>query len=265
MPGRKVGGEWRFELQEVMEWTRPSCSAQATSDALAEDHPHPRPPLLAGNGDLALQLLLSSALRQGAPFLGLVEADGGTGLEMLLRYEVLAAGYHGPEPIPSVPDRSLAVIHLVEREIGFVARDPLRIPWLEDLFLLRFASRPVTAGVRRHLDRALLNVGIDPLEAHARARLFDSHRDVVLAVACGEVEAGIATRSWARRLGLAFRRLTVEDYCLVVPSDGLADPAVERLVGVAESTGYRSRVERLGGYDSSRAGTVRLQVAPSLS
>ncbi len=262
MPGRKVGGEWRFDLQEVMEWTRQPSSEPAISGDPAEARPRGTPPLLAGNGDLALQLLLSSALRQGAPFLGLVETDGGTGLEMLLRSQVLAAGYHGPEPIPSVPGKPLAVIHLVEREIGFVARDPLRIPWLEDLYLLRFASRPVTAGIRRHLDRALLNAGIDPLEAHTRARLFECHRDVVLAVACGDVEAGIATRSWARRLGLAFRCLTVEDYCLVVRSGGLAEPAVQRLLGVAESTGYRGRVERLGGYDSSRTGAVRLQTGP---
>jgi excisionase family DNA binding protein len=256
LPGRRVGGEWRFDREEVLSWTEGSGTVSL------RERPEFPPPILATNGDLAAEVLLSLAAESGPPFLGTLTTDGGGGLELLRTGQVLASGYHGPDPVPSAGAEPLVQIHIVSREIGFTARDPLRLPWLEDLYLMRFASRPVTAGVRRQLDCSLHQAGIDPAVAHQRARLFGSHRDVVVAVARGEVDAGIATRAWARRLGLAFRPLTSEDYGIVGPPRFLGDPRIQRLADIASELRFRQSVEALGGYDASSAGELRLHTDP---
>jgi molybdate-binding protein len=150
----------------------------------------------------------------------------------------------------------LARIHLVVREIGLVAARGGAVLALGSIDFHRFAARPRSAGVRGHLERALRAAGID-LDALGRARTYASHRDVVHAVARGDADAGIATRAWADRLGLAFRALTAEAYGLVVRARDLGDPRVVAVCEVAQSPGYRADLGRVAGYDATDSGAVQ--------
>lgn len=252
LPGRKVGGEWRFRRQAVLEW------------AVGPDDEPPRsrytpPPVLAANGDLAVEVLLRELRDRDGPVVGMLRADRGTGLAQLRAGRVLLAGYHGQEPEgaegPSPPER-LSRLHLVVREVGLVARTSWRLPDLVDLPRVRLASRPPTAGVRALLDGAIRRSGLSPDRVHESALLLGSHRDVVLAVTTGRAQAGIATRAWAERAGLAFSSLGQERYGILVRDAHLDAPELRALARAARSQAFRDALLGLGGYDPQEAGEV---------
>ncbi len=251
LPARKVGGEWRFLRREVLGWSGRGRDLEVSS--------RPRvTPLVAANGDVAIEVFLDVVEAGGKAVIGLVLSDSGRALGLFEQKRVSAVGFHGGDPPSHVGSKQLARIHLVDREVGLVARASARVPSLAALPEMRLASRPATAGIRHHLDVALTKSGIDPVAAHGSAVILGSHRDVVLAVARGEADVGIASRAWAARLGLAFVPVAVEPYGLVVDSATLGDPTVLAMAEAAQSDGFRRSVEAAPGYDASSAGEIRL-------
>jgi putative molybdopterin biosynthesis protein len=65
----------------------------------------------------------------------------------------------------------------------------------------------------------------------------------------------------ARALGLDFPPLQEEHYDLVIPLEFLNAPAVQAMLDVAVSRPFREELATLGGYDSSKAGTVVAELA----
>jgi putative molybdopterin biosynthesis protein len=258
LPGRRVGVEWRFHRGEVLAWAggRPAPeSDEAPPRPVGSDGRAPS--LVAANGDVSIEILLRLARGAGEPLLGLVLADAGEGAALLARGAVLAAGAHaGAFPSHVGPDRA-ARIHLVTREVGLVGPRGAAPPSVEALAGVRLASRPPTAGVRAHLDRALAAAGLDPAALHARALLLRSHLEVATAVAAGRADAGIASSAWAERLGLAFRPIAREAYGLVVRARDLGDARLVRICEVAQSAPFRREAGAVAGYDATGAGDVR--------
>jgi putative molybdopterin biosynthesis protein len=282
LPGHRVGGEWRFFSEEVLGWsgrhesTGVAAAAHETDEADASDRAGGRgervavaprttaPPLVAANGDLAVERLLARARDRAtgertatACALGLVQGDRSASLALLRRGAVVAAGYHG-ESIPrTLGGNRLAFIHLVHRPIGLAVRRGLRVPPLRQLHERRFASRPTTAGVRASFDGALRIEGIDPQAVHARASLFASHGEVACAVARGEADVGLASAAWASRVGLDFLPLYREAYGFLVRATSLDDPRVAHLCEVAQSAAFRRDLAAFDGYDATGAGTLQ--------
>ncbi|WP_242340046.1 MULTISPECIES: helix-turn-helix transcriptional regulator [Anaeromyxobacter] len=263
LPARRVGAEWRFERDDVLGW-----AARTGAQATGSDGSGPRggaaplaPPLVAANGDVAVELLLRLARDRGEPVLGLVPADMGEGLALLRRRAVLAAGAHAGAFPPELDGERLARVHLVSREVGLVARAGREVPPLSALAGLRLVSRPPTAGVRAHLDAALAEAGLDPSAAHAGAILLASHAEVAAAVAAGRADVGLASAAWAARLGLAFRPLAREPYGLLVRASDLGDPRVVRLCEVAQSAAFALAAREVPGYDAAGAGDIRYDAA----
>jgi putative molybdopterin biosynthesis protein len=247
LPARRIGGKWLFSREEVLAWGRERGSpAEASKPAT--------PPLLAANGDLAVELLLLRMQARGRPYVGLVQADRALGMRLLREREVLTAGWHGEQAPPEAT--GLVRIHLVRREVGLVALPGRQPGALEELAGRRLASRPPTAGIRAHLDEALRREGLDPLAVHRGAMLLSSHREVVCAVARGEAELGLATRAWSARVGLAFVSLGWEPYALVLRAADLGEPAVARLCEAAQSRAFREDLGSVEGYDAAGAGEV---------
>lgn len=252
LPGRKVGGEWRFLRDEVLEWATGRDDSEAPSHAT-------RPPILAANGDLAVEVLLQELRDRDGPVLGMLRADRDTALAELQAGRVLLAGYHGTdahEPDPLWAPEKLSRMHLVVREVGLVARTTWRLPAVTDLLRVRLASRPRTAGVRALLDGAIRGSGLSPERVHESALLLGSHRDVVLAVTTGRAQAGVATRAWAERAGLAFSPLGRERYGILVLDRDLEAPEMQAAVEAARSDAFRDALRDLGGYDPQNAGEV---------
>ncbi len=253
LPARRVGGEWRFAAEEVHAWT--GGRAPLAGEERVEV---PTPPsLVAANGDLAVLVLLRLAADRGPPLVGLVQADQASGAALLRDGAVLAAGAHAGGFPTHLGAERVARLHLVAREVGLVGPRGRVPPRPRDLARLRLASRPATAGVRRHLDAALAGAGLDPEKIHRRALLLESHLEVACAVAAGRADAGIASRAWAVRAGLAFRPLAREPYGLIARARDLGDPRLVRLCEVAQGGRFRAAMEAIPGYDAAGAGDVR--------
>lgn len=252
LPARRVGDEWRYDEADVLAWTRYGRIPEAAPDAL----PAP-PPLLAANGDLAVEALFEACRECSGPTFGFVLSDHATGLERLTMGSILGAGCHGAAPGALSGDK-LASLHLAERELGFAHRKGLRLRGVSSILRHRLASRPSTAGIRRHLDQALQREGIALDEAYARAEEYASHRDAVMAVVRGSADIALSSHAWAAHAGLGFTPLVAEAYGFVFRAEHLADARVLQLCEVAQSSQYRNRVARHAGYDTHRAGFLSI-------
>lgn len=263
LPARRVGGEWRFSRDDVLAWSgarRPAPAGEAGRVAAGAP-----PPLVAANGDVAVMTLLALAARHGPPLVGFVQADMGVGAELLRQRAVLAAGSHAGGFPSHVGEERVARIHLVRREVGLLGPNGSRPPRLGDLRRATLASRPPSAGVRRHLDAALRQAGLDPDRVHRRSLLCDSHLEVVCAVASGRAAVGLGSRAWGERAGLSFRRIAEEEYGLIVKASDLGDPRVVRLCEVAQGDEFRAALAAAPGYDAVDAGDIRYDAAPAAS
>jgi excisionase family DNA binding protein len=272
LPGHRVGGEWRFAADEVRVWSGlpkvASPSPPPPSPGVSHDlrsppdlrptdpRAHAAPPLLAANGDLAVESLLAHLRGSAGPLLGFVQADRGEALALLERGDVLCAGYHGDAFPEALEDQRLAFIHLVDREVGLALRRGVRLRSLRGITRLRVASRPETAGVRAPFDAELRRQGIDPASLHARAIVLRSHEEVVCAVARGEADVGVASVAWASRVGLDWMPLCRERYGLLVRAAQLGDPRVVRLCEIAQSGAFRREVGGVAGYGVRSTGAI---------
>ena len=259
IPTRRAGGKWLFPREEVLRWAE--SSARSGPGPASPSEGVPPAPLLAANGDLAVETLLARHQQEGHPLVGFVLADRSHALELLQRGQVLAAGWHGALPAETEARGGLARLHLVHREVGLVAAPGRRPAALEQLSRVRFASRPPTAGVRHHLDEHLREAGLDSRALHRRAVLHASHRDVACAVARGEADVGLASRAWASRLGLSFRSLGHEAYGLVIPAALLGLPAVVGLCETAQGAALRRSLRGIPGYEPGDTGQLQVLAA----
>jgi len=260
LPAHRVGDEWRFDEAEALAWARSARAEPATLPPATPKVPSGAPPLLASNGDLAIEALLDDLRDEAGALLGHVQADHATGLALLRRGAVLATGCHG-DAAPAGGDK-LALVHLATRELGLAFERGRRVRSVSAVMRRRLASRPLTAGIRARLDEALRAEGIEPAEAHAGATLHASHRDAVMAVVRGEADLGLTSRAWALRAGLGFFVLATEGYGLALRADALGDARIVALAERAQSAGYRRRLEGNHGYDAGRAGEVRFGAGP---
>jgi putative molybdopterin biosynthesis protein len=260
LPGQRVGGDWRFDRDEVLRWAG-ALKQPAPVASPIEVKPTSGGALLAANGDIVVDLLLEH-INEAPPLLGFVRADRDRALALLAAGEVLLAGSHGRAFPPTVAETRLARINLVDREVGLVAPAGKPVPAPSRLGRLRFGYRPQSAGVVVHLEAVAREEGLDLGRMLARAVVLGSHREVVFAVLRGTVDVGLATRAWAEALGLGFRPLAVESYGLLVRATELARVEIVRLCEVAQSRRFLDRVTAIPGYVATNCGAIRYDATP---
>lgn len=257
LPARRVGDEWRYDEAEVLDWTRGERGTAAKTEP-----PALPPPLLAANGDLAVEALLEACRACSGPTFGFVLSDHTTGLERLGDGSILGAGCHGEAPMLPSGDK-LARLHLAERELGIAHRQGQRMQGISSVVGHRLASRPLTAGIRRYFDQALQREGIDLARAYAMAHEYASHRDAVMAVVRGNADMALSSHAWAAHAGLGFTPLFFEAYGFVFRAEHLADPRILQLCEIAQGSQFRSRVAQHAGYDVRYSG--HLSIGSTLS
>ncbi|MCC6527828.1 MAG: helix-turn-helix transcriptional regulator [Polyangiaceae bacterium] len=259
LPGLRVGSEWRFLRDEVLAWSErreSGATAQALGSPVVTSAPAP-PPLLAANGDVVVEILLDCLARQHAHLVGFVQADRGAAFEHLAAGAVLFAGFHGEPPPSHVATVRLARVHLVERDVGLAHPATVRLRSVTDLARKRLAAREPSAGVRAHLDRALLEAGTRLTTLRTRVAVYESHRDAACALVRGEVDAALTTAAWAERVGMTFLRLATESYDLVLRAENLGRPECVAVCEVAQSLAFRQALGRVAGYDPATSGAIR--------
>lgn len=255
MPARRVGGDWRYDRDEVLRWATPSSSTHE-SPVVATPRAESRGALVAANGDVFVEILLG-IVNERPPLLGMVVADRDRALELLAAGDVMLAGSHGRAFPPALGSLRLARIHLVEREVGLVAPPGKPVPTPARLARLRFAYRPQSAGVVVHLEAAARKDGLEIDALVAKAARLGSHREVVFGVLRGAFDVGLATRAWADTVGLSFRPLAVESYGLLLRATDLPRAEVVRLCEVAQSRRFLDRIAAIPGYATDECGAIR--------
>jgi putative molybdopterin biosynthesis protein len=204
-----------------------------------------------------------------------VESSSLAALRLLGSGEAHAAGTHlwdpdaGESNIPYVrrelSGRRLVIVTLSEWQQGLiVARgNPKGISGPAELARpdVTMVNREAEAGSRTLLDLWLRDAGLTPLQVNGYRHEVSSHLEVAEAVAHGQADAGPGIMAVARALGLDFLSLQEERYDLVIPLEFLNAPAVQAMLDVAVSRPFQEELAALGGYDSSKAGTVVAELA----
>ncbi|MGI5860658.1 MAG: substrate-binding domain-containing protein [Myxococcales bacterium] len=263
MPARRAGGKWLFSREEVLRWAEgsdgragaaPTVAPPAQASWTGTTEPLP---VLAGDDDLVVEVLIEQLRQRGQPLLGFLRADRAVGIELVAMADILVAGWHGRAPPPRLGVR-LARLHLAEREVGFLLRSGLRLSRIEEAPGLRVAGRPPTSGLHEVLDAALRSAGLERA-ALGTAALLASNLEVAAAIVRGEADLGLAPRTWAERFGLEFFSLGYETYELLVPASRLGDPHIVRLCEVAQSAPLREALAGIPGYRVARTGELRIE------
>jgi molybdate-binding protein/DNA-binding XRE family transcriptional regulator len=228
--------------------------------------------------DPALELLGAHVTRRYPAFRLLwVQSGSLAALRMLGRGEAHAAGTHLWDPesgeynLPYVrrelAGRRVVVVTLSQWQQGLIVAhgNPRGITGPADLARqdITIVNREAEAGSRTMLDVWLHQAGIMPHWVRGYAREVRSHAEVAEAVANGTADVGPGILAVARALGLDFLSLQEEQYDLVIPVEFLNAAPVQAVLDIAVSPPFQTELEALGGYDSSRTGTVVAELPAS--
>jgi len=222
-----------------------------------------------GSHDNILDLLASFLMRHD-PAYRLASSHVGSmgGLAALADGSALFAGSHlfdlesGDYNFPfldkylsGVP---LAVINLAVRQQGLILAkgNPKKIAGVGDLGRvgIRFVNRQRGAGTRILFDWSLTRAGITPERVTGYDFEEFTHMAVAVNVQSGAADCGMGIFAAAKALGLDFIPVARERYDLVIPEAYLDDPRVRAMLEIIADPAFTSRVNALGGYETSLSG-----------
>jgi putative molybdopterin biosynthesis protein len=75
-------------------------------------------------------------------------------------------------------------------------------------------------------------------------------------VLSGAADMALGIYAAARALDLDFVPIVTEEYDLVIPEEFFEDEKIELMLVVIRSQPFKERVHQLGGYDTSKTGSV---------
>jgi molybdate-binding protein/DNA-binding XRE family transcriptional regulator len=228
----------------------------------------PRTTLVVAGCDPALSLL-EDALGRLEPPVGLAWWPCGSerSLELATAGLVHAAGVHVRDPatgsynrtaLARVPAGATLVGFAAWRE-GLVLRPELsEVHSLADLAArgLRIVNREPGAEARAVLERACQHAGIRPQGLPGYETESRGHLALAAAVAARLAAAGVASEPAAIAHGLPFLPLTSERFDLLIPQGHADAPAVQGLLRVLRSSGFRAQLAALPGYDAEGCGEL---------
>jgi putative molybdopterin biosynthesis protein len=212
--------------------------------------------------------------RSGAARLMCLTASSRSALEQLRAGNAHVAGTHLPDPATGLHNRAQATRALArtggllvrfaswEQGLAVAPRNPKRIRGVADLARpgIRFVNRDPGSGGRALLDELLQRERIPAARVHGYERVVTTHLAAAACVATGGADAAMTLRAAAGAYGLAFVPLAAADFDLVIPRDLLEHPPVAAMLDVLSSDALRRDLRGLAGYDSSRTGSVVLDL-----
>jgi putative molybdopterin biosynthesis protein len=159
-----------------------------------------------------------------------------------------------------LPDLRVKLVNLVYRQQGLmVARgNPRGIKGIEDLSRddIVFVNRQGGSGTRILLDYRLSELGIPPEKIKGYQSEEFTHMSVAVSVLSGAADAGLGIYAAAKALALDFIPVVVEEYDLVIPEEFFGDEKIQVMLDVIRSQPFKDLVSHLGGYHTSKTGTV---------
>lgn len=155
-------------------------------------------------------------------------------------------------------DRNITLVTLVHRQQGFMIQkgNPKDINSIDDLLRkdITFINRQAGSGTRVLLDFELEKNGLDADAIHGYDHEEYTHMAVAVAVLSGKADAGLGILSAARALQLDFIPVTEERYDLILPTEFLALPMINKILELIETTDFKTTVSALGGYSTRETG-----------
>jgi putative molybdopterin biosynthesis protein len=224
-----------------------------------------------GSHDNTLDLL-ANELRSLSEPLSLVSSHAGSmgGLTALKSGSALFAGAHLFDPetgdfnFPFInrylPDLDVNVINLAIRHQGLIVAkgNPMDIEGIQSLARkdVRFINRQRGAGTRILLDHHLKEAGISPRDVLGYENEEFTHMTVAVNVLTGAATCGLGIYAAAKALNLDFVPLAHERYDLIIPSRYMEDPRIIKLIDLIRSDDTKTRINELGGYETTLTGQV---------
>ncbi len=159
-----------------------------------------------------------------------------------------------------LPDLRVKLVNLVYRHQGLIVPrgNPKGITGIEDLARddVTFINRQAGSGTRILLDYRLAELDIKPEKIRGYGQDEFTHMSVAVSVLSGAADTGLGIYAAARALNLDFVPIVTEEYDLVIPEVFLEDEKIQLMLEVIRSQRFKELVDGLGGYDTSKTGTV---------
>jgi putative molybdopterin biosynthesis protein len=228
----------------------------------------PKRLLLAGC-DPALSLLTEALGNSGIEIIS-VPCSSHCALKWLKEGRVHAAGSHlldaasGDYNVPVIkrlfPKHDIRIVTFAVWEQGLVlARgNPKNIQSVADVAGKRatLINREKGSGSRDLLDKALCRAGIPSTTILGYDSVATGHLAAAYAIAAGNADCCIATRSAARCFGLHFVPLSVERFDLCFSKTCVELPATKALLDTLNRSSFRKKLEAIAGYDTVHTGEL---------
>lgn len=106
------------------------------------------------------------------------------------------------------------------------------------------------------LDYYLAKEGISSEKIKGYKNEVYTHFEVGLAIISGEANVGIASAAISKLLGLSFLPITSECFDMIMDQSTYFQPGVQAFIETLKSGDFRSRVEKIGGYNFEDSGKI---------
>lgn len=266
LPCTRVTGKWVFPKKLIDEWIE-----ENSRGAVRHKREKEREVLLAaGSDDPSLGILRDLYASRKTPASLFMATTGSTAGVAAIRdgvadftfshlLDLKTGEYNLPFVQRAIPS-GVAVVPLFHRHLGLLLQpgNPLGLRSIADLARanLRLINRQPGSGTRHYLDQEFSRLGVEPKKIAGYGDAVVTHFEVGLKILRHEADAGIATETTARILGLEFIPLTQERFDMLIPKERFFSAGIRALLEIVGSREFRSRVESLGGYDTSESGRI---------
>jgi excisionase family DNA binding protein len=270
IPCTRVTGKWLFPKTLVDQWIEASARLPGPSRRDIERFFL----LAAGSDDPSLSILRDCYTSRLTPTALVLAPIGSRAGLIAVRDQVadlafthlvdLESGEYNLPYVQQFLPAEVVVITLFQRELGLLLApgNPLGLRSIVDLGRdgVRMINRQEGSGTRWYLDQELARLGLETTQLAGYQEAVTTHLDVGLRVLRQEADTGLASHATARLLGLDFVPLTQERFEMVIPTPRFLSRPVQILLDTIGSREFRTRIDALGGYDTSESG--RLRVSP---
>ncbi len=270
IPSTRITGKWVFPKKLIDEWIE-SNARTGLKEARQKGRKMEGALLASGSNDPILDML-HTTMRESHPEFYIFSANTGStdGLRALnMGYTDIAWSHlfdpnSGDYNIPFLPiylsNIKPVVVNLFERDLGFIMApgNPLGIRGFGDLLRrdIQFINRQKGAGTRVLLDYHLKEQKISPSKISGYEKEVYTHFEVGLSILSKEADVGMATLAISKLFGLSFIPITRERFDMILDQTTFFDRRTQAFIDILGSSEFRSKVERLGGYDFKQSGKI---------
>ncbi|MCF8009368.1 MAG: molybdopterin biosynthesis protein [Halanaerobiales bacterium] len=227
--------------------------------------------MMIGSHDLSIDILRDLIRKRRSEFDFKIQSVGSmSGLISLKRGECHLAGSHLLDPVSGeynvsyldkfFSGQKLAIINFVYRDQGFIVKkgNPKSIKSIGDLVKkdLKYINRQAGSGTRVLFDYLLDKNNIDCAKVNGYDKEEVNHISAAIQVTRGRADTAMGIKSAAVAVGADFVPIKKEKYDIILKEELLDDLRIKEIIKIIKSNEFKKEVNTLGGYDTSKSGSV---------